>query len=50
MKYYIISGEKSGDLYGGYLMKSLAKYHNKNAKLIYERKEVSKFNKLFSSR
>ena len=31
MKYYIISGEKSGDLYGGYLMKSLAKYHNKNA-------------------
>ena len=34
MKYYIISGEKSGDLYGGYLMKSLAKYHNKNANFI----------------
>lgn len=34
MKYYIISGEKSGDLYGGYLIKSLAKYHNKNANFI----------------
>ncbi len=26
MKYYIISGENSGDLYGGYLMDSLRKY------------------------
>ena len=34
MKYYIISGENSGDLYGGHLMKSLAKYHNKNVNFI----------------
>ena len=26
MKYYIISGENSGDLYGSYLMNSIMKY------------------------
>ena len=33
MRYYIISGEKSGDLYGSYIMESI-KNHDSNATFI----------------